>query len=146
MIPETFAAAVELRDAADGPVVGVTLIQEGRAATGGRAEVFAPRALQWPAEGVPLRLAHGQPGALQIVPSRDAEMRIAAEAPATPAVAEAIRAGKSGASVEFYALDEVRTPAGVREIRSAYLVGAALTDHPEYDQGRAELRARRFFL
>lgn len=146
MTPETLTAEVEVRDADSGPVASVTLIQEGRAATGGRAEVFAPRALQWPSEGIPLRLAHLGPEAMRVYPTRDAELRVSASAPATADVAQAIRGGKNRASIEFHSLDEVRTAAGVREIRSALLVGASLTDRPEYEQGVAEVRARRFYL
>ena len=46
-------------------------------------------------------------------------------------------------SVEFHALDAIQTPAGVREIRRAMVGAAALTDDPEYEQTRAELRERK---
>ena len=143
---ERLSATVEVRDSDSGPVVGVTLIQEGRAATGGRAELFAPGSLQWPSEGIPLRTEHLGGDAIRIHPHRDAELRISASAPASPPIVEAVRGGKTHASVEFHALEEVSTSAGVREIRSALLVGAALVDAPEYEQTRVEIRSRRVYL
>ncbi|MDE2661246.1 MAG: hypothetical protein OXI45_13660 [Acidobacteriota bacterium] len=140
---ERLTAEVEIRDADSGPVVGVTLIQEGRAATGGRSEVFAPKALVWPSEGVPLRTEHLGGESVRIHPHRDAELRISASAPASASIVEAVRSGKRHASIEFYAMDEVRTAAGIREIREAWLVGAALVSKPEYEQSAAELRAKR---
>ena len=66
------------------------------------------------------------------------EIRI--EAPATPAIFAAVRDGRRFMSVEFHSLRETRTRAGIREIQSALVDAAALTDDPEYGQTRAEVR------
>ena len=46
-------------------------------------------------------------------------------------------------SVEFRALEERTTKAGVREILSAYVAAAALVASPEYDSTTAEVRERK---
>ena len=38
-------------------LVGV-IVQEGRAATGGLAEVFAPNSIEWPADGIDILPMH----------------------------------------------------------------------------------------
>ena len=68
------------------------------------------------------------------------EIRIST--PATPEIIEAVEAGKTGLSVEFQALKEIRTKAGVREIQRALVDAAALVSSPEYVQGRAEIREK----
>ena len=64
-------------------------------------------------------------------------------ATATPALFAAVQAGRRSMSVEFTALDEIRTAGGVREIRRAMVSAAALTDRPDYCQTSAEVRERR---
>ena len=61
---------------------------------------------------------------------------------ATPALAQAIKAGRDGMSVEFVSQREQRTAGGVREIQRAMVDAATLTDRPEYPT-RAELRERK---
>ena len=46
-------------------------------------------------------------------------------------------------SIEFHAVEERTTRAGVREITSALVNAAALVDRPEYDTTSAEIRTRR---
>ena len=47
-----YVVPVELREASDGPMLRGIVLQEGRAAQGGRAEVFAPFSVVWPALGI----------------------------------------------------------------------------------------------
>ena len=47
---KVFAHDVKIRESKGIKRLEMTLIQEGRAATGGRAEVFAPGSLSWPNE------------------------------------------------------------------------------------------------
>ena len=46
-------------------------------------------------------------------------------------------------SIEFRAVREETTRAGIREIQGALLTGAALVPNPEYDGTTAEIRSRR---
>ena len=46
-------------------------------------------------------------------------------------------------SVEFNALDELRTQAGIREITQALVKAASLTSVPEYGQTSAEVRTKK---
>ncbi|MXY17105.1 MAG: hypothetical protein F4Y57_08965 [Acidobacteria bacterium] len=132
---------VELREADDGAQLHATILQEGRAAAGGRAEVFAPDAASWPSEGIAIRTRHHGPEVARAVPERDGTLiRIAA--PATAEIRAAFEEGKRRMSVEFFALDAVRTPGGVREVRRALLSGAAMTSSAEYEQTEAEIRSR----
>jgi hypothetical protein len=118
------------------------ILQEGRAAAGGRAELFAPGAVVWPSDGIGILPEHRGTVETRAVPTREpnGEIRIATKA--TPALFAAMQAGRRSMSVEFTSLEEVRTAAGVREIRRAMVSAAALTDRPEYEQTAAELRER----
>ena len=140
---ESLTAPVEIRQADDGPRLAGVIMQEGRAATGGRAELFAPGAVLWPPEGIAIRTEHLGAEHGRAVPTRDADGSIRIDAPAPPAVVAAIGAGKRFLSVEFLAARELGTAAGVREIQRALVDGAALVRRPEYSQARAELRGRR---
>lgn len=135
---------VEIREAeGDGPRLHGVILQEGRAATGGRAELFAPGAVTWPENGIEIRTTHLGRAEARAMPSRapNGEIRIAVQA--TPAIRAAVQVGKDAMSVEFFALREQRTAGGVREIQRALVDGATLTDDPEYSQTAAELRTRR---
>ena len=55
---ETFNCSVEVREAKDGPRLHGILLPEGRAAQGGRAELFVPGAMVWPSEGVKILAKH----------------------------------------------------------------------------------------
>ena len=134
---------VECRSSADGPMLHGIILQEGRAASGGRAELFAPGALVWPNDGIGILTEHRGAVETRAVPTREANGEIRIATAATPALAAAVEAGRRYMSVEFHALDAIQTPAGVREIRRAMVGAAALTDDPEYEQTRAELRGRR---
>ena len=139
---DIFTAPVEVRASAEGPRLHGVILTEGRAARGGRAELFAPGAVVWPADGIAIRAEHLGPEIARAVPTRDGtEIRIAAGA--SPAVFEAVKNGRKWMSVEFHSIAETRTSAGVREITRALVDGASLTDDPEYHQTSAEVRTRR---
>lgn len=132
--------AVEVRE--EGGELHGVILQEGRAASGGRAEVFAPGSVSWPAEGVGILTEHRGEAETRAFPHRDAMGRISIRARATDAIKQAISAGKRYMSVEFKALDERRTKGGVREVLRAYVDAAALVANPEYDSTEAEVRQR----
>ena len=132
------SVAFEFRE--EGGELHGIILQEGRAASGGRAEVFAPGSVTWPADGVGILTEHLGEAETRAFPHRDPMGRIAIRAAATDAIKRAIEAGKRYMSVEFRALDERRTKGGVREILRAYVESAALVDNPEYDATAAELR------
>ena len=117
------------------------LIQEGRAASA-RAEVFAPGSLVWGSEGVAIRAAHLAGEDSRAIPTREKNGEIRIAAPASPALVAAFNEGRRFLSIEFHSLKETRSAAGVREIQSAFLPGAALVSSPEYSQATAEVRAR----
>ena len=128
---------------AEGGDLHGVIVQEGRAASGGRAEVFAPGSISWPAEGVAILTEHlGEPET-RAFPHRAPNGEIRIRARATEAIKAAIAAGKRSMSVEFRALDERRTKGGIREILRAFVDAAALVENPEYDSTAAELRSRR---
>ena len=131
---------VELRE--EGNELHGVLVQEGRAASGGRSELFAPGSISWPADGVGILTEHRGAPETRAFPHRDALGRINVRAQATAAIKDAIAAGKKFMSVEFRALEERTTKAGVREILSAYVAAAALVASPEYDVTAAEVRER----
>ncbi len=131
---------IEVRE--EGGELHGVILQEGRAATGGRAEVFAPGSVTWPSDGVAIRVTHRGETETRAFPHRDNAGRINIRAKATDAIREAVNAGKRFMSVEFRALDERTTKAGVREILRAYVDGAALLANPEYDSTAAELRGQ----
>lgn len=119
------------------------MLQEGRAATGGRREVFAPGSVQWPAAGVGILTVHHGEVEVRAQPVRDRQGRIIVQADATPAIREAVTGGRRYLSVEFHALEERTTAGGVREILSALVPRAALVPDPEYDSTSAELRGKK---
>ena len=140
--------AIELRAdetrQSPGRIVG-TLMTYGERAND-RAEVFADGALRWDDGGVILNEQHNrQAPIMRFVPTVDGrEVRIDAPLPDTARgrdTATMIRNGTmTGLSVEFRAVEE-RMRAGVREIRSATLLGAAVVDSASY-KGALEVRQR----
>ena len=118
-----------------------TVLQEGRAAAGGRSEVFAPLSVVWASDGIALLAEHRGAELARAVPTRDADGSLRIETPATPAILEAYETRRYF-SVEFHALQEVRTAGGVREITRALVDAAALVSSPEYSQATAEVRTR----
>ena len=140
-MPDTLHCSVEIREATDGPVLHGVVLQEGRAAQGGRAEVFSPQSVIWPSTGIALLGEHHGPELARAIPTRAANGEIRIAAHATPEILAAYETRKFF-SVEFHALREIRTTAGVREIQRALLDGAALVASPEYPQAVAEVRAR----
>ena len=138
---ETFQCSVEVRESETGPMLHGVLIQEGRAASV-RPEVFAPLSLVWSSDGVAIRAAHRGAEVARAIPTREANGEIRIETPASAALVAAFTEGRRFLSIEFHALQESKSAAGVREIQKAYLPGAALVSDPEYKQARAEVRAR----
>ena len=136
-----YVVPVELREADEGPTLHGVVIQEGRAAQGGRAESFSPLSVVWPATGIALLAEHRGAALAHAVPVRDADGSIRIQTPATPAIREAYETRKYF-SIEFHAISEVRTTAGVREITRALVDAAALVGSPEYVQATAEVRTR----
>ena len=133
---------IECRASESGPKLHGILITEGRAAAGGRSELFVPGAVDWPAAGIAVRTEHLGDAETRAIPTRAGnEIRITADA--TPAIFRAVQAGAKYMSVEFHALSEQRTRAGVREVLSALVTGAIVTDQPEYQQTAAEVRTRK---
>jgi len=133
---------IEIRDAEGGPHLHGVLIQEGRAASGGRREVFAPGSVEWPSAGVGILTAHRAPPEVRAVPVRESDGRISIRARATDPIREAVQAGKKWMSVEFHALRERTTRGGVREVLQALVPRVALVADPEYDTTTAEVRRR----
>lgn len=139
---------LELRAEEAGPSLYAVILQEGRAASGGRAEVFAPGSAVWSNDGVDVRLDHGEPPAARAFPVRAEDGRIEIRVRATDPIQRAVESGRQYMSVEFHSVLERRTKAGVREIQRAIIVGAALVSTPEYDTTSAEIRTskRRYYL
>ena len=135
-----YVVPVEVRDAADGPMLRGVVLQEGRAAHGGRAEVFTPLSVVWPSDGIAIRTEHRGVEVGRAMPTRDTDGSLRIETRATPAILTAYKTRRYF-SVEFHALAEVRTAGGVREISRALLEAAALVPNPEYPNVRAEVRA-----
>ena len=144
---ETLHCPVEVRESETGPLLRGTVLQEGRAAQGGRAESFAPLSVVWPSDGLKILSEHRGSELARAVPTRDADGSLRIETPATPAILEAY-ATRKYFSVEFHAISEVRTAGGVREITRALVDAAAMVASPEYKQASAEIRStrRRFWL
>ena len=135
--------ALEIREAEGGPRLHGVILQEGRAARGNRAEVFAPGSLTWPENGIGIGTVHLGPAEVRAMPRRSADGTITVEAAASAGIAAAVRGGATGMSVEFYPVKEIRTAAGVREIQAAFVDAAIVTSNPEYSQTAAELRTKR---
>ena len=122
------------------PTLRGVMLQEGRAASGGRSEVFTPGSVSWPHDGVLILTEHrGKAEARgQVVRERDGRLTISARA--TEAIREAVKAGKRYMSVEFRSIEERTTAGGVRELLRAAVDAAALVSSPEYDSTLAEVR------
>ena len=129
-------AVFELRE--DGGNLHGVMLQEGRAAKGGRAEVFAPGSVEWPSQGVAIIDGHKGPELARAIPDRSETGELRVTATATDAIRAAIQSGRRYMSIEFRALAESRTAAGVREITRAIVHSAALVASPRVprDQGR----------
>ena len=141
-----YIVAAEVREADEGPMLRGMILQEGRAASGGRAEVFSPLSVIWPADGIAILGKHRAQFELgRAVPTRDVDGSLRVETRATPALLAAYETRKYF-SVEFRALEQITTSAGVREITRALVDAAALVSNPEYPNVRAEVRACRPIL
>lgn len=135
---------VEIREEAGRePTLYGVMLTEGRAASGGRREVFAPGAVEWPSEGVGILTEHRGDIETRAHVVRDRNGRLTLTGPATENITRAVAEGKRFMSVEFQALKERTTKGGVREILRAFVDAATLTDRPEYDTTAAEVRAQR---
>ena len=120
-------------------LVGV-IVQEGRAATGGRAELFSPNSVTWPADGIDILPEHRAAGEVKVIPEREDDGRISIRAAATDALRRAYAEGRKYLSVEFHAVSAVHTRGGVREIQKALVLAAAMVKTPEYNMAVAEIR------
>ena len=133
---------VEIREAEGGPQLRGLILTEGRAASGGRAEVHAPGSVTWPQEGIRIQLAHRQPAVAYAVPvgatwagsrsRRQPPMRFGRQS----------RVDGDRMSVEFHSLRERTTSGGVREVLRSLVEGAALVREAEFDTTLAEVRQR----
>ena len=130
-----------MRIRTEGEELHGVILQEGRAASGGRAEVFVPGSVSWPTEGVRILDEHRGPALTKAFPTRDAEGRIKIRARATAAIRAAVAAGKKYMSIEFRCQEERMTKGGVREVMRAFVDAAALVANPEFDTTSAEVRA-----
>ena len=139
---ETLHCPVEIREGEKGPVLSGIVLQEGRAAAGGRAESFSPFSVVWPAEGIKLLGEHRGTALAQAVPVRDVDGSLRIETPATQEIIDAF-ATRKFFSVEFKAISEIRTKSGTREITRALVEAAAMVKSPEYSQAIAEVRSTR---
>ena len=139
--PLQYVIPVELREATEGPMLRGTVLQEGRASAGGRAEVFAPLSVVWPSDGIKILGEHLGSELGRAVPTRDPDGSLRIETRATPEILSAYETRRYF-SVEFHALREVRTAGGIREIQRAIVDAAALVASPEYPNVKAEVRAR----
>ena len=140
MKTETYTAAIAL-ELREGERLEGVILQEGRVGSS-RAEVFAPGALTWDADGIAIRTEHRGREIARAIPARHPNSEIRISLKVNPEIRAAFDAGKRFLSVEFHALAEQRTAANVREIARAYVEAAAMTDDPEYTQARAEIRSR----
>ena len=134
---------VEIREASRPgyePTLRGTMITEGRAASGGRAEVFAPGSVEWPSEGVAVLTEHRGQIHVRAQPIRHRDGRITLTARATDAIRAAVAGGKRYMSVEFRSVEERTTKGGVRELLRAFVEAAALVSNPEFDTTAAEVR------
>ena len=131
---------VEVRQEAS-ELVGV-VIAEGRAASGGRREIFAPMSAQWPVEGIEILPEHRGHVETMAQPERASNGEIQIRARLTDGLRKAFESGRRWLSVEFQSLEERTVKGGVREIQRAMIRGAALVSSPEYDTATAELRTR----
>ena len=130
----------EIRESG-GQLQGI-ILQEGRAATAGRSELFTPFSLTWPATGIQVTVGHGGAVEAMAFPIRESNGEIRIRCRATEAIRRAVEGGARFMSVEFRSIQERTTKAGVREILSAYCDVAALVAQPEYDCNAAEVRSR----
>ena len=115
---------VEVREAeASGhePTLRGVMLVEGRAASGGRREVFTPGSVEWPAAGVVVRTEHRGKAEARGLVVRQSDGRLTVTARATSAIREAVKAGKRYMSVEFHSIEERTTAGGVREVLRASL-------------------------
>ena len=126
---------VELRES--GEHLHGVMLQEGRAASGGRRELFAPGSVQWPSTGVSVLTEHRGKAEALAHPVREVDGRILLRTRATDAIRRAIDTGKRYMSVE-----ERTTAGGVREILRAFVSAVALVASPEYDTTSAEVRSK----
>ena len=140
MKTERLTTALEFRQ--EGRELHGVVLQEGRAATGGRAEVFAPNSIEWPASGIDILPEHRGQSEVKVVPERQDDGRITVRAAATDVLRKAYAEGRKYLSVEFHALREIRTQGGVREIQKAMVLAAAMVRTPEYNMATAEVRGR----
>ena len=111
-----------------------------------RKERFIPDSLQWPKGGIVLNVGHTADQLGAIMPVADSTgLAVDHPLPDTPIgrdVARKAKAGDlSGMSIEFVPI-QTREVGGITEVTLGVLVGAAITDRPEYKGAAIELRHR----
>ena len=84
MSEKLLTVPVEIRESDNGQTLSGVILQEGRAATGGRRELFVPGAVTWPVEGMDLLIRHGGPRAVRVLPSSGDAGEITFATPETP--------------------------------------------------------------
>ena len=140
--PLVFISEVEIREAEGGPRLSGIVVPEGRAAVGGRAEVWAPNSAVWAQDGIAIRAEHRGPEVARAQPVRHPGGEVRISVKATPEIRAAFAAGRKYLSSEFHSLAETRTAGGVREIQRAFIEAAALVPSAEYGGTRAEIRSQ----
>ena len=123
------------------PSLRGVMLTEGRAASGGRAEVFANNSVSFPSEGVGIMVRHRGTVEVRAHPVRQRNGELTIRSRATRAIREAVESGRRFMSVEFQAIEERTTRGGVREVLRAFVDRAALVSSPEFDTTRAEIRS-----
>lgn len=131
---------IEIRNS--GRTLHMLVVQEGRAAIGGRAELFAPGAIDWPDKGMSILPRHRAAPEARAIPERHPDGRITLATPVTPVLRKAFEVEqRRSASVEFVSRSERTTPAGVRELLDAFVPSVAMVQAPEYET-HTEIRRR----
>ena len=130
---ERRSGTVELRDS--GKRLHGVILTEGRAATGGRRELFVLGAARWGQQGVGILTRHRARPEVFAVPTREPDGRLRIEARATDPIRRAVEVGRRDMSIEFVSLKERQTRGGVREIHDALILRAALVPAGEYGEG-----------
>ena len=84
MKTEFTTAELEIRESDKGPRLTGIILQEGRAATGGRAELFLLGALSWDAAGIGIKTEHRGADVSRAVPTRHPDGAVKIDTSATP--------------------------------------------------------------
>ena len=133
-----YVVPVELREADEGPTLHGVVLQEGRAAQGGRAESFAPLSVVWPATGIALLAEHRGTALAHAVPVRDSDGSIRVQPPASAAIVAAFNArAQVSLALNFIRLSEEsqKRVGHPRNSTRAFLPAAALGSESRVQAG-----------